>query len=211
MAYENVTLANTQKIAVDDVGGGILVPITKLDVGGDGASVPLVGTALNGLPVDVTRIQNTVTVAWTGAPTVSISGTVPVSGSVAVASLPASVTGGGRTLQTTPFAHPGTTGGVTGTATAVVAAQGAGLKIKVFAVVLNNADPTADTQFRIMNGTTDFVGSSTQPMRIGPKQGFALATSPEGPFWVTAANTALNFASTALVPVSGFVAWYAEA
>lgn len=200
MAYETVTLANTQQIAVDNIGGGVLIPVTKLDYGGDSASIPASGDAANGLDVDVTRVGGTVTVAWIGAPTVSVSG------SVGVSSLPASVTGGGRTLQWTPIAYGGGT-----TPAAIVAAQGGSLKIKVYGIILNVAHATADSDFRILNGTSDLVGSASQPMKISAKSGFVAMGDAESPFWVTGANQPLNLASTASVGLSGGVAWFAEA
>jgi len=53
-------------IATDDV-AGVHYQKVKLDLGGDGVSVPAPGDAGNGLDVDVTRVQGTVDVADGGA------------------------------------------------------------------------------------------------------------------------------------------------
>lgn len=54
-----ITPGTGADIASDDV-GGVHFQKVKLDIGGDGASVPATGDAANGLDVDVTRIQDVV-------------------------------------------------------------------------------------------------------------------------------------------------------
>lgn len=99
-------------IATDDVGGAQYQRV-KVDGGGDGLAAPILGDSANGLDVDVTRVQGTVTVGDGGGSvsvddnggsltvdgTVAISGSVPVTdnaGSLTVdsAQLPAALVGG---------------------------------------------------------------------------------------------------------------------
>jgi hypothetical protein len=54
-----VTQGSGTNVATDDV-GGVHFQKVKLDVGGDGASVPATGDGTNGLDVDVTRVQGVV-------------------------------------------------------------------------------------------------------------------------------------------------------
>lgn len=49
-------------IGTEDVGGGVQLQRVKLDLGGHGASIPLVGDATYGVPVNVTKVQGTVLV-----------------------------------------------------------------------------------------------------------------------------------------------------
>lgn len=56
-----ITAGSGTSIATDDV-GGIQFQKVKLDLGGDGATVPATGDGTNGLDVDVTRVQGSVTV-----------------------------------------------------------------------------------------------------------------------------------------------------
>jgi hypothetical protein len=72
------TVPSASVIATDDV-TGVHFQKVKLDVGGDGVSVPASGDATNGLDVDVTRVQGTVAVTGT-----FYQATQPVSGTVAV-------------------------------------------------------------------------------------------------------------------------------
>ena len=55
------TVPDASIIATDEVASAHYQKI-KLDVGGDGVSIPATGDATNGLDVDVTRVQGTVTV-----------------------------------------------------------------------------------------------------------------------------------------------------
>lgn len=105
------TVPSASVIATDDV-TGVHFQKVKLDVGGDGVSVPATGDGTNGLDVDVTRVQGTVTVGDGGSTlsvddgggsltvdgTVGISGTVPVSGAFYQATQPVSL----ATAPTTP-------------------------------------------------------------------------------------------------------------
>lgn len=85
------TVPSASVIATDDV-TGVHFQKVKLDVGGDGVSVPATGDGTNGLDVDVTRVQGTVTVddggstlsVDDGGGSLTVDGTVGVSGSVAV-------------------------------------------------------------------------------------------------------------------------------
>lgn len=85
------TVPSASVIATDDV-TGVHFQKVKLDVGGDGVSVPATGDGTNGLDVDVTRVQGTVTVGDGGSTlsvddgggSLTVDGTVGVSGSVAV-------------------------------------------------------------------------------------------------------------------------------
>lgn len=54
-----ITPGSGATVATDDV-SGVQFQKVKIDVGGDGLSIPLVGTMANGLPVDVTRVQGDV-------------------------------------------------------------------------------------------------------------------------------------------------------
>lgn len=54
----------TPVVATDDV-AGVHFQKMKLDVGGDGATVPATGDVTNGLDVDVTRVSGTVTISGT--------------------------------------------------------------------------------------------------------------------------------------------------
>ena len=72
------TVPAASVIATDDV-SNVHFQKVKLDVGGDGVSVPASGDATNGLDVDVTRVQGTVAVTGT-----FYQATQPVSGTVAV-------------------------------------------------------------------------------------------------------------------------------
>tara|TARA_R110000868_G_scaffold148399_7_gene370319 strand:- start:70 stop:1002 length:933 start_codon:yes stop_codon:yes gene_type:complete len=79
------TVPSASVIATDDV-SSVHFQKVKLDVGGDGVSVPASGDATNGLDVDVTRVQGTVTVG-DGGGTISVDdggGTLTVDGTVAV-------------------------------------------------------------------------------------------------------------------------------
>ena len=58
------TVPDASIIATDEVASAHYQKI-KLDVGGDGVSIPATGDATNGLDVDVTRVQGTVTVSGT--------------------------------------------------------------------------------------------------------------------------------------------------
>jgi hypothetical protein len=58
------TVPDASVIATDEVASAHYQKI-KLDVGGDGVSIPATGDATNGLDVDVTRVQGTVTVSGT--------------------------------------------------------------------------------------------------------------------------------------------------
>lgn len=85
------TVPAASVIATDDV-SSVHFQKVKLDVGGDGVSVPASGDATYGLDVDVTRVQGTVTVGDGGSTlsvddgggSLTVDGTVGVSGSVAV-------------------------------------------------------------------------------------------------------------------------------
>ena len=125
------TVPAASVIATDDVSGAHYQKF-KLDVGGDGVSIAATGDATNGLDVDVTRVQGTVTVGDGGSTlsvddgggsltvdgTVGISGTVPVSGSFYQATQPVSgtvaVTGAYQATQPVSLATAPTTP-VTGT------------------------------------------------------------------------------------------------
>lgn len=75
----------TQPIGADDVAGNLIQRV-KLLIGGDGAGVDASGDAVNGLDVDVTRIQGTVTVAFSATQNVAIQGTpnVAIPGTVII-------------------------------------------------------------------------------------------------------------------------------
>lgn len=79
------TVPSASVIATDDV-SSVHFQKVKLDVGGDGVSVPASGDATNGLDVDVTRVQGTVTVG-DGGGTLSVDdggGSLTVDGTVGV-------------------------------------------------------------------------------------------------------------------------------
>lgn len=59
-----ITPGSGATIATDDV-SGVQFQKVKLDGGGDGASSPITGDTTNGLDVDVTRVQGTVTISGT--------------------------------------------------------------------------------------------------------------------------------------------------
>ena len=60
---DNVTITpgSGTTVRTDDV-GGVQYPVVKLDWGGDGVTVAATGDQVNGLDVDVTRVQGSVTV-----------------------------------------------------------------------------------------------------------------------------------------------------
>jgi hypothetical protein len=61
-----ITAGSGTNVATDDV-SGVHFQKMKLDGGGDGLSAPITGDSTNGLDVDVTRVQGSVTVAQTTA------------------------------------------------------------------------------------------------------------------------------------------------
>lgn len=61
-----ITAGSGTNVATDDV-SGVHYQKMKLDGGGDGVSSPITGDTTNGLDVDVTRVQGSVTVAQTTA------------------------------------------------------------------------------------------------------------------------------------------------
>jgi|SRR5579872_59064 len=72
-----VTPGAGANVAVNQV-GDIDYQVVKLDVGGDGASVPVVGDGTHGIPVDVTRVQGNVTVAPQAGQTFPVSAANPL-------------------------------------------------------------------------------------------------------------------------------------
>lgn len=80
-----ITPGSGAEVATDLV-SGVNFQVAKLDIGAPGVSIPLVGTAMNGLPVDVTRVQGSVQVTATAPLPVDASGhTVPI---IAITPLP---------------------------------------------------------------------------------------------------------------------------
>lgn len=102
MAIEGVVAdpgAGGSEFGGDNVSGGsgtVFIPYTKLMSGADGSTELIGGDAANGLDVDVTRVQGTVSVNVTGSTTtfpVSIAGTVGVNVTGSATTLPVSVSG----------------------------------------------------------------------------------------------------------------------
>lgn len=71
-----ITPGSGATIATDDV-GGVQYQRVKLDIGGDGATVPVPGDATYGIDVDVTRVSGTVAVG-DGGGSLTVDGTVTV-------------------------------------------------------------------------------------------------------------------------------------
>jgi hypothetical protein len=102
-------------VGTDDVAGVHFQKI-KLDLGGDGVSVPATGDAANGMDVDVTRVQGSVTVVDGGGSVTVDDGATTLSvddggGALTVdsAQLPAALTGSGNLkvhIAETPTATP---------------------------------------------------------------------------------------------------------
>jgi hypothetical protein len=67
----NITAGAGTAIRTDDV-GGVQYQVIKIDVGGDGASIPLVGDATYGIPVDLKRAQGVTVNVADGGGTLSI-------------------------------------------------------------------------------------------------------------------------------------------
>lgn len=85
----NITPGSGAIVATDDV-SGVQFQKTKLDMGGDGASIPLVGDATYGLPCDVKRVAGNVTIVPAAAQLFPVSdngGSLTVDGSVTAVAL----------------------------------------------------------------------------------------------------------------------------
>ena len=92
------TVPDASIIATDEVASAHYQKI-KLDVGGDGVSIPATGDATNGLDVDVTRVQGTVTVAGTVTATPTGTQNVDVTANTIGLATSASQTTGNNSLS----------------------------------------------------------------------------------------------------------------
>ena len=107
-------------------------------------------------------------------------------------------TGGGRTLQFAAI-NVGASG-----QTALVAAQGTGLKVKVVSYVLV-AGGTVTAQFQ--SGSTALTGA----MSLVAASGVSCTGKVDAHLFETAANTALNINLGGAIQVSGHLAYFVEA
>lgn len=211
------------KIATDDGGASGHVQLFKLGISTDGSVLLIPADVANGLDVDVTRVQGTVTVAGTVAVS-ALAGALPTGsnaigklaansgvdiGDVDVLTAPAAARTSdavaaalqsdalmnGLTVMTPKFAS--ITASASGD-TAVVAGVGA-KKIRVVSYVLT-ANGAVNAKFR--SGTSDISGLEY----LAANGGVAAPYNPHGHF-ETAVATALNINLSGAVAVGGHLTY----
>ena len=202
------TVPASSVIATDDV-DGVHYQKIKLDIGGNGDSTAASGDGVNGLDVDVTRVQGVVTVDDGGATlsvddaggSLTVDGTVGISGTVAVSGPLTDAA-----LRATPVPVSGT----------VTITDGAGPVTVDGTVAVSGVVPVSGAFYQAtqpVSGTVAVTGAyqATQPVSLAtapttPVTGtFFQATQPvSGTVTATGPLTNAELRATA-VPVSGSV------
>jgi hypothetical protein len=210
-----ITAGSGTTIATDDISGVHYQRVKLVDGTLDGTGA-IGGDATNGLDVDVTRVQGTVTTGGVAAHDAGISGNpVRVAGRARTSSVTAvsnddvadfiSDTSGKQVVRPHCIPENSISGvaSATGTGnTEVIAAQAAGVRIYLANISVANASAATNSIVEIKDGTT-VVWRTANPAGGGSNIHF------DPPLRLTAA-TALNFASltgttTAYFCASGYI------